>query len=303
MDNKNNKIKFLIFTIVWVLLLGLGMTGIIMLVLNDMISFPVFAGMVVLFIVIWFVIIHVVSRHFELDTFPDPLTKKNEEASFEAHVSLMDRPREGKDMYEILDNVSKKARKGRIISASAASIGIAILLILMLIDSKETSVPLIICAILVAGTFITIVMAMGFYHDYGFTPADKLDAAIIKQGFDPDDVNRDFMNATYHDLNLGLMAVGNTYYVVYSPGEFRVCKLVNITKAEHYSCCIHVSKGWYDPSHFIRIHENDNTHRDYRCLDKLTAELLLNRFLIENIKTETFPTNRMAPKTESVKAN
>ena len=76
MDNKNNKIKFLIFTIVWVLLLGLGMTGIIMLVLNDMISFPVFAGMVVLFIVIWFVIIHVVSRHFELDTFPDPLTKK-----------------------------------------------------------------------------------------------------------------------------------------------------------------------------------------------------------------------------------
>ena len=183
-----------------------------------------------------------------------------------------------------------------IITAAVLSFLMLLFVVGEIIDNKVQSIPLIICIILVTVIVIVLAMLVSIHFDYGFTPAFKLKSAIIKQGFDPDEVNNDFMHATYHDLNLGLMAVGNTYVVVYSSQEFRIIVLENIIKADLHSVRVNSYRAGSITRYYIWLHEKDENHRGYRCADKLTAELLLNRFLIENIPTETFPTGVETPK-------
>ena len=296
MDNKKNMLISIIFTIVWILVFFIAMAFIISLALNEILVFPFSMFAAFFFIAVWIAILHAVSRRYAYDSEPDPLTKLSEDKSLEAHIARMDKPRKGKDMYEVCDNVVKENNKARIITAAVLSFLMLLFVVGEIIDNKVQSIPLIICIILVTVIVIVLAMLVSIHFDYGFTPAFKLKSAIIKQGFDPDEVNNDFMHATYHDLNLGLMAVGNTYVVVYSSQEFRIIVLENIIKADLHSVRVNSYRAGSITRYYIWLHEKDETHSGYRCADKLTAELLLNRFLIENIPTETFPTGVETPK-------
>ena len=55
----------------------------------------------------------------------------------------------------------------------------------------------------------------------------------------------------------------------------------------------------HNTNYYIRIHEKDNTYRDYKFADKLNAGLMLDRFKAKGLKTETFPTGTKAPEEET----
>ena len=236
-----------------------------------------------------------ISLRFDWKSSADPLTKSVEDKKLEAHMARMNLLDKGSDIYEVCEEVRKEYRKARIVFAVFIALGLNALFVMGLIDNVVTSIPLIICAFLISGTISMIILAAAILVEYGFIPGNKFKDAIIKQGYDADDVNNDFMRSTIHDIDMGIIAVGETYYLVYTSKEFRVGKLENITKVDHFSIYSHLSRGNNTIRHYIRLHERDNSHRDYKCNDGLNADLLLNRFLIENIKTETFPTGRKSP--------
>ena len=106
------------------------------------------------------------------------------------------------------------------------------------------------------------------------------------------------MHSTINYLAMGIMTVGETYCIVHTPQEFRIAKLEDITKADQYSIYFHMYRN-HNTNYYIRIHEKDNTYRDYKFIDKFNADLMLARFLAKDIKTETFPTGTRPPEAET----
>jgi hypothetical protein len=279
------------------------MAGICFLGINGTVSFPLVVATVIILIAVFITVLYVVSRRFDWKSDTDPLTKSVEDKKLEAHMARMSMLDKSSDMYEVCDKLRKEYRKARIVFAVFIALGLNALFVMGLIDNEVKSLPIIICDFLVSGTISIIILTAAILVENGFIPGNKLKDAIIKQGYDADDVNNDFMHSTLHDIDMGIMTVGKTYYVVYTSKEFRVGKLENITKADHYSIYSHLSRGYNTIRHYIRLHERNNTHRDYKCNDGLNADLLLNRFLIENIKTETFPAGRKSPETDIMTDN
>ena len=303
MSNKKDKKYSVVFTIVLALFLCVTMAGICFLGINGTVSFPLVVAAVIILIAVFITVLYVISLHFDWKSSADPLTKTVEDKAYEARLARMISLEKSSDMYEVCDKLRKEYRKARIVFAVFIALGLNALFVMGLIDNDVTSIPLIICAFLISGTISMIILAAAILVEYGFIPGNKLKDAIIKQGYDADDVNNDFMRSTIHDIDMGIMTVGKTYYVVYTSKDFRVGKIENIIKVVHYSIYSHLSRGNNTIRHYIRLHERDNSHRDYKCNDGLNADLLLNRFLIENIKTETFPTGRKSPETDTMNDN
>ncbi len=232
---------------------------------------------------------------------PDPLTRLSEEKALEAHLANMEAIKDHKDMYEACDYVIKAHWKGRIATGITIAVILNILLVIGLVDKKVTSVPIIICAILVVEMLSILCVTAAKLVEPSFIHGNKLRSAIVKQGFDADDVNNDFMHSTINCLEKGIMAVGVTYYIVYTTEEFHIGRIENVTKAEQYSLYFRFGKGCHSIFYYIRLHEKDNTYRDYKCADKRNADLMLNSFLMKDIKTETFPTGTEATKAETEK--
>ena len=238
------------------------------------------------------------KAHFNLRDNPDPLTKMAEEKNLAAHFESIEALKRSKDMYEACDKVIRNNRKGRIVIAVIIAVILNALLVLELLDNKVTNVPLIICAIFVAETLSALFVVAAILVEPSYIPGNKLKAAIIKQGFDADDVNNDFMRSTINYLANGIMAVGETYCIVYSTEELRIVKLEDITKADQYSIYVRAYR-YRTINYYIRLHGKDSTYRDYKFADKLNAGLMLDRFKEIGIKTETFPTGTKAPEEET----
>ena len=207
----------------------------------------------------------------------DPLTRTAEQKIAEKLVADTDISAKGRDMYEVCDSISSSHRKSRIRTGIVMSAGLILLLVIGLLDNRSTELPLIISAILIVATLVSLIMVVSVHGENGFIPGNKLKAAIAKQGYDADDVNGDFMQATCHYIVSGIIAVGEKYCVVYSATEFRISRTEDITKAEHSSVCLHISRN-NETRHYIKIYERDNSCRSYHCTGKQSAELLLDRF-------------------------
>ena len=230
----------------------------------------------------------------------DPLTRMAEEKALEAHLANMEAIKNHKDMYEACDYVIKNRHRGRIATGITIAVILNILLVIGLVDNKVTSVPIIICAILVIEMLSILSVAAAKLVEPSFIPGNKLKSAIVKQGFDADDVNNDFMHSSINCLWNGIMAVGGTYCIVYTTEELWISRLENIIKADYYSVYTRTYR-YHTTYHYIRLHEKDNTYRDYKCADKRNADLMLNSFLMKDIKTETFPTGAKATEAETEK--
>lgn len=231
---------------------------------------------------------------------PDPLTRLSEEKALEAHLANMEAIKDHKDMYEACDYVIKDRWKGRIATGVIIAVILNILLVIGLVDNKVTSVPIIICAILVIEMLSILSVAAAKLVEPSFIPGNKLKSAIVKQGFDADEVNNDFMHSSINCLWNGIMAVGGTYCIVYTTEELWIGRLENIIKVDYYSVYTRTYR-YHTTYHYIRLHEKDNTYRDFKCADKLNADLILNSFLMKDIKTKTFPTSAKAPEEETEK--
>lgn len=298
MNNKKKEILSLVlYSVLLLLMCGALIAfccwGISRAVRLSFIAAGVFIGAVVIVVVLG-----LLSRRYDWMFSPDYLTKKAEEKNAEGHFKRVEDLKKFKDMYEACDSLSKGYWKGKIVTAVILAVCLNVLLVFGLVDNKVTSVPIIICAILVIEMFSVMIVVAAVLVGPSFIPGNKLKAAIIKQGFDADDVNNDFMHSTINYLEMGIMAVGETYCIVHTPQEFRIAKLEDITKADQYSIYFRTYR-YHNTNYYIRIHEKDNTYRDYKFVDKFNADLMLARFLAKDIKTETFPTGSRAPEAET----
>ena len=243
------------------------------------------------------VVISLLSRRFDWMFSSEHITKMAEEMNAEGHFKRVEELKKSGDMFEACDSLSKGYHKGKIVISVILAVCLNVLLVIGLVDNKVTSLPIIICAILVVEIISALIVVAAVLVEPSFIPGNKLKAEIIKQGFDADDVNNDFMHSTINYLAMGIMAVGETYCIVHTPQEFRIAKLEDITKADQYSIYFHMYRN-HNTNYYIRIHEKDNTYRDYKFIDKFNADLMLARFLAKDIKTETFPTGTRPPEAE-----
>lgn len=289
-NNKNRAILTLVISSILILLFVVALVVFCYWGIIGQVRLPFLVGAIFICIASIIALVCFLGRRFNWRGNPDPLTKLAEEKTLEAHLANMEAIKNHKDMYEACDYLIKDRWKGRIITAVLMAVGLNVLMVIGLVDNKVTSIPIIICAILVVEMLSTLIVTAAILVEPSFIHGNKLKSAIIKQGFDADDVNNDFMHSTINRLEKGIMAVGGTYCIVYTSEEFRIVQLENIIKAEQYSFHYHM-RYVHTIHYYIRLREKDNTYRDYKCADKLNADLMLNSFLTKDIKTETFPTD------------
>ena len=114
-------------------------------------------------------------------------------------------------------------------------------------------------------------------YDFSFITSLHLKKEIRSHGYDEQRVNNDFMMANYHRLSRGIMAIGQSYYVVFMQNFCRVGQIRGITSIESYSETEKINDGTLT-RYFIRIYEDDNTVSYFMCADQIASELIINEF-------------------------
>ena len=182
----------------------------------------------------------------------------------------------GKDMYEIIDNYRRQYYVTMIIILVISTFLLTTVFIIKMNDYDYLHIP-IYWSILIPVIIMIISIIIGYKYDFSFITSLHLKKEIRSHGYDEQRVNNDFMMANYHRLSRGIMAIGQSYYVVFMQNFCRVGQIRGITSIESYSETEKINDGTLT-RYFIRIYEDDNTVSYFMCADQIASELIINEF-------------------------
>ena len=206
---------------------------------------------------------------------PKKTLEKRNDTYLDERTSKIRKRMKGKDMFEIVDNYRKQYFQTMIIVIFMITFLLSAAFILKLHD-YDLNIPFY-WSILTSVIIVIISIAISYKIDFKFISSEDLKKEIKRHGYDEQRVNNDFMMANYHMMFKGLMAIGQSYYVVFMQNFCRVGNIQRITSIESYSETRKLNNSKVT-RYYIRIHENDNTVSFFTCADKIASDLITKDF-------------------------
>ena len=273
-DSSNNRNYSLM--ILFIVLMAMDLIAMVYLIFRGTFSTSELVSMAVLSLVLWAMGIYVIVWTYRNHIKPARTDGKTGGTDYEIRAAKIHERPQGKDMFEVCDNYRRQYFRTTIMLLAAAALILPFLIILKLNDYDNFNIP-VWGAVAISAVIMGITVAVSFKYDFGFITGDHLRAEIIKSELDPFYVNNDFMMATYHELKRGLLAIGQSYYVLFMQKSCFVGDMNNISHVEHFTKEYNLNDT-KQVIHFIVIVEKDQMSSRFPCKDKIAAELIMDEF-------------------------
>ena len=209
--------------------------------------------------------------------------KKPSDMDYRKRLEKIHKRRPGKDIYEVCDNIRRQYYIVMLTAALVVAVALPVTVIGKLREIKSDIS--IWWGIIMSVAILAISIFLGRKQDFGFITSLELKLKIRSLGLEPIYVNNDFMMATYHDLVKGLMAIGQSYCVIFSQKNCFILDMNNISKVEHTSKAFNLN-GATAYTHTIHIMEKDSSVTRIPAKDLIAANLILDEFRRHGIATE-----------------
>ena len=290
MDEQKNKRKAYLTMILWIAVIVLDVAVLTVLAILGKLQAEVLVAAIVISVFIACIGAFVVFRTYKDHIKPSLRDEKTGDSTYELRVEKMKRRRKGKDMFEVCDNFRRQYFTTMYIVIGIFSLLLPFAFILKLNEYERFHIPFW-WAFVAAVVIMVISIIAGKKSDFVFYTSMNLKFEINKNGYDPFYVNTDFMMATYHDLIKGFMAIGQSYYVIFTQKFVRVREMNDVVKVQRYAKEYKLNAQTMT-RHFVNVIEKDNSKTHIACADELAAVLILDEFRKQGIETEVLPVER-----------
>ena len=290
MDEQKNKRKAYLTMILWIVVIVLDVAVLTVLAILGKLQAEVLVAAIVISVFIACIGAFVVFRTYKDHIKPSLRDEKTGDSTYELRVEKMKRRRKGKDMFEVCDNFRRQYFTTMYIVIGIFSLLLPFAFILKLNEYERFHIPFW-WAFVAAAVIMVISVIAGRKSDFVFYTSMNLKFEIKKNGYDPFYVNTDFMMATYHDLIKGFMAIGQSYYVIFTQKFVRVREINDVVKVQRYAKEYKLNAQTMT-RHFVNVIEKDNVKTHIACADELAAVLILDEFRKQGIETEVLPIER-----------
>ena len=290
MDEQKNKRKAYLTMILWIAVIVLDVAVLTVLAILGKLQAEVLVAAIVISVFIACIGAFVVFRTYKDHIKPSLRDEKTGDSTYELRVEKMKRRRKGKDMFEVCDNFRRQYFTTMYIVIGIFSLLLPFAFILKLNEYERFHIPFW-WAFVAAVVIMVISIIAGKKSDFVFYTSMNLKFEIKKNGYDPFYVNTDFMMATYHDLIKGFMAIGQSYYVIFTQKFVRVREMNDVVKVQRYAKEYKLNAQTMT-RHFVNVIGKDNVKTYIACADELAAVLMLDEFRKQGIETEVLPVER-----------
>lgn len=290
MDEQKNKRKAYLTMILWIAVIVLDVAVLTVLAILGKLQAEVLVAAIVISAFIACIGAFVVFRTYKDHIKHSLRDEKTGDSTYELRVDKMKRRRKGRDMFEVCDNFRSQYFTTMYIVIGIFSLLLPFAFILKLNEYERFHIPFW-WAFVAAAVIMVICVIAGRKSDFVFYTSMNLKFEIKKNGYDPFYVNTDFMMATYHDLIKGFMAIGQSYYVIFSQKFVRVREMNDVVKVQRYAREYKINAQTMT-RHFVNVIEKDNSKTHIACADELAAVLILDEFRKQGIETEVLPVER-----------
>ena len=190
--------------------------------------------------------------------------------------------KDGEDMFAVCERYRQRFRRNSVILIAF----IAVLVIAVIFLNPRTAVlgmtipPFVMAAFYIL--LLAFIAGVAVKANQKYKSADDLRKELYIKGFDPDDVNRDFMHGSTHRLPSGFLVIGQDYYVVYKRDEVHVCAINDIQEVKGVT-------NIEDPNadnrwHIVHITEKDGLY-SFGCSNDLSIETTIDEFRKKGLVT------------------
>ena len=290
MDEQKNKRKAYLTMTLWIAVIVLDVAVLTVLAILGKLQAEVLVAAIVMSVFIACIGAFVVFRTYKDHIKPSLRDEKTGDSTYELRVEKMKRRRKGKDMFEVCDNFRRQYFTTMYVIIGIFSLLLPFAFILKLNEYERFHIPFW-WAFVAAAVIMVISVIAGRKSDFVFYTSMNLKFEIKKNGYDPFYVNTDFMMATYHDLIKGFMAIGQSYYVIFTQKFVRVREMNDVVKVQRYAKEYKLNAQTMT-RHFVNVIEKDNVKTYIACADELAAVLMLDEFRKQGIETEVLPIER-----------
>ena len=221
--------------------------------------------------------VYVLIRHYRRYTLPsktgeEPLSRMDDEKK-----KTYSRPR-GKDMFEICDSYRIRNRNNMLIAIAVMAI---LLPVMMIVAARQNDINMPVwISVLLGLAILAVSVIIAGKTDMKYKSVLELKFEIKKKGYDPMRVNNDFMMASYHDLFRGLLAIGQSYYVIHCQTLCHVDEINNIKNVEAYTRYLKDKNGKETDliRHFVHISMKDGSYQNLVVANRDSAALIIYDF-------------------------
>ena len=290
MDEQKNKRKAYLTMTLWIAVIVLDAAAVTVLAILGKLQAEVLVAAIVISAFIAVIVVLALIRTYKDHIKPSLRDEKTGDSTYELRVEKMKRRRKGRDMFEVCDNFRSQYFTTMYIVIGIFSLLLPFAFILKLNEYERFHIPFW-WAFVAAAVIMVISVIAGRKSDFVFYTSMNLKFEIKKNGYDPFYVNTDFMMATYHDLIKGFMAIGQSYYVIFSQKFVRVREMNDVVKVQRYAREYKINAQTMT-RHFVNVIEKDNSKTHIACADELAAVLILDEFRKQGIETEVLPVER-----------
>ena len=262
--------------ILFIVLMALDLIAMPYLIYKGVFNTTELVGMIALSLFLLAMGIYVIVWTYRNHIKPARADEDTGDTDYEIRASkIHERPR-GRDMFEVCDNYRRQYYRTTIIVIALSALILPFMIMLKLNEYGDFNIP-VWGAFVISAVIMGIAIAVSSKYDFGFITSKDLKAEISRAGLDPFYVNNDFMMATYHDLKRGLLAIGQSYYVLFMQKSCFVGDMNNIARVEHYTKAYDMNNT-KQVLHFIVIIEKDQMTSRFPCRDKIASDLILDEF-------------------------
>ena len=290
MDEQKNKRKAYLTMTLWIAVIVLDAAAVTVLAILGKLQAEVLVAAIVISAFIAIIVVFALIRTYKDHIKHSLRDEKTGDSTYELRVDKMKRRRKGKDMFEVCDNFRRQYFTTMYVIIGIFSLLLPFAFILKLNEYERFHIPFW-WAFVAAAVIMVISVIAGRKSDFVFYTSMNLKFEIKKNGYDPFYVNTDFMMATYHDLIKGFMAIGQSYYVIFSQKFVRVREMNDVVKVQRYAREYKINAQTMT-RHFVNVIEKDNSKTHIACADELAAVLMLDEFRKQGIETEVLPVER-----------
>lgn len=200
----------------------------------------------------------------------------------ERRIMLTKTRKKGKDMFAVCDGIALGYKILMIVVLIVFAFTFPFAITMKLNDYPSINIPYYWGFII--GVVIIIISAFfGLKNDIGYISSKELRKVIREKDYDEVRVNIDFMMATYHDMEKGILAIGQSYYVVFMQKFCDVGDYDDLIRVESYYRK-DVNPTDETPRYFVRI-ITSKMRTSLMCEDKIAAELVLREFEMKGMAT------------------
>ncbi len=286
--SSKNKRRDIGLAVVWIIILAADLVGTVYFIYNGSFTGPLMvvaiAGSILMTAIAVFCIRHAYLNYIK----PERLDEKTGETDQERYEAKIHRRQKGKDMFEVCDNIRRQYFITLFVVLGIVSLLLPMMFILKFNEYDYIDIPFW-WAFIVSAVIMGISIFATRKYDLAFYTSLHLRMENRKKGYDEFYVNNDFMMATYHDLLKGILAIGQSYYVVFMQKFVSVGEMNDISMVTHFSTEYKLN-GQKLTRHFIKITNKDGSWVSFPAGGEMAADMIMREFARAGLSTETLPT-------------